>query len=136
MKVNISKATFSSIVGIGEKILQVEKETKRKFLKLNRGVNAVTHIDLKNVMSNLDPNSPQFQSYAPNTGFNSLKFQIARTYDFDKAQLDNISITPGGMPALDLILQLLDVNKVYFPKFYWGSYSKMATIRKKQFDFY
>jgi len=33
MKINISNATFSSIVEIGEKIARVEKETDRKFLK-------------------------------------------------------------------------------------------------------
>lgn len=136
MKINISNATFSSIVGIGEKIAKVEKETGRKFLKLNRGVNMVTHIDLKEVYEAIDPNSPAFQLYAPNTGSQGLKFQIAREYDLNKYNLDNISITPGGMPALDLVIQLLNVENIYFPKFYWGSYSKMATIRKKPFSFY
>ena len=40
------------------------------------------------------------------------------------------------MPALDLVIQLLNVENIYFPKFYWGSYSKMATIRKQPFSFY
>jgi aspartate/methionine/tyrosine aminotransferase len=40
------------------------------------------------------------------------------------------------MPALDLIIQTLNVETILFPKFYWGSYSKMATIRNKSFSFY
>ena len=136
MKINLSKATFSSIVGIGEKILSVEKQTGRKFLKLNRGVNAVTNIDLTDIMDQIDPNSGEFQLYAPNTGIPKLKSNIALHYSLNKDNLDNISITPGGMPALDLILQILDVDLVHFPQFYWGSYSKMATIRKKDYIFY
>jgi len=134
MKINISNATFSSIVGIGEKIIQVEKETGRKFLKLNRGVNMVTNINLDEVVKKIDYNSPEYQLYAPNTGISSLKETIAKEYHFSNPK--NISITPGGMPALDLVIQLLHVENIYFPQFYWGSYSKMATIRKKPFSFY
>ena len=136
MKINISNATFSSIVGIGEKIVQVEKETGRKFLKLNRGVNMVTNIDLTNIWKMIDPNSQAFQLYAPNTGHLSLKEAIIENYGFLTSSPKNISITPGGMPALDLVIQLLHVENIYFPKFYWGSYSKMATIRKQSFSFY
>ena len=136
MKINISNATFSSIVGIGEKIQKVEKETGRKFLKLNRGVNMVTNINLTNIWEMIDPNSPAIQLYAPNTGHLSLKEAIIENYCFFKSTPKNISITPGGMPALDLVIQLLHVENIYFPKFYWGSYSKMATIRKQSFSFY
>ena len=135
MKINISNATFSSIVGIGEKIEKIEKSSDRKFLKLNRGVNAVTNIDLTNVVPFLDCNSNDFQLYAPNTGFKSLKKAILTEYDLGEDP-SMISVTPGGMPALDLVIQLLNVESVHFPKFYWGSYSKMATIRNKAFSFY
>jgi len=136
MKINISNATFSSIVGIGEKIQKVEKETGRKFLKLNRGVNMVTNIDLIDTWNYINPNEQAFQLYAPNTGHMSLKKAIIDEYQFYQGDPNHISITPGGMPALDLVIQLLHVENIYFPKYYWGSYSKMATIRKQSFSFY
>lgn len=134
MKINISNATFSSIVGIGEKIQKIENEKGKKFLKLNRGVNMVTNINLTDVWKTISPNSSNLQLYAPNTGHTALKYAIQNEYKFEDPK--NISITPGGMPALDLVIQLLQVENIYFPKFYWGSYSKMATIRKKSFSFY
>ena len=136
MKINISNATFSSIVGIGEKIKAIEILENRSFLHLQRGVNMVTNIDLKDVWSKIDPNSPAMQLYAPNTGHTSLKKAILEEYKFSDGDLKNISITPGGMPALDLVIQLLRVENIYFPKFYWGSYSKVATIRNQSFSFY
>ena len=135
MKINISNATFSSIVGIGEKIEKIEKSSGRKFLKLNRGVNMVTNINLNEIFPTMACNSNEFQLYAPNTGFKSLKSAILKEYDLGEDP-NTISVTPGGMPALDLVIQLLNVESVHFPKFYWGSYSKMATIRNKAFSFY
>lgn len=140
MKINISKATFSSIVGIGQKVKQAAKKSGEKYLELNRGVNAVTQIDLTNVIPSLDFNSKELQVYAPNLGMDSLRKSIVENYFSSKVGntdfVNRISITPGGMPALDLVMQLLNVENIYFPKFYWGSYSKMATIRKKSFSFY
>lgn len=140
MKINVSKATFSSIVGIGQKVKKASKETGKEYLELNRGVNSVCGIDLTNIINQIDFNSREFQVYAPNLGSENLRKAITKEYfpskiDDDKF-LNNISITPGGMPALDLVIQLLNVDNIYFPKFYWGSYSKMATIRQKQFSFY
>ncbi len=57
MKVNISNATFSSIVGIGQKVKRAANESGNTYLELNRGVNAVTEIDLTEVMSQIDFNS-------------------------------------------------------------------------------
>ncbi len=140
MKINISNATFSSIVGIGQKVKRAAKESGEQYLELNRGVNAVTEIDLSNVMNQIDYNSKEFQVYAPNLGIESLRKEIVNEYFHsskdDPDFINNISITPGGMPALDLVIQLLNVENIYFPKFYWGSYSKMATIRNKSFSFY
>lgn len=136
MNINLSQVTFSSIVGIGEKIQKVEKDTNTTFLKLNRGVNSVCNIDLSEIIKNIDFNSREAQVYAPNLGIASLRKSIAKYY-FDKENdFNNICVTPGGMPALDIVLQTLNVEKVMFPKFYWGSYSKMATIRNKSYSFY
>jgi aspartate/methionine/tyrosine aminotransferase len=140
MKINVSKATFSSIVGIGQKVKKAAKESNEVYLELNRGVNAVTEIDLSKVMNKIDFNSKEFQVYAPNLGLESLRKEIVKEYfpsfETTKGFENNIAITPGGMPALDLVIQLLNVENIYFPKFYWGSYSKMATIRQKPFSFY
>lgn len=141
MRINISKATFSSIVGIGQKVKKAAKESGNEYLELNRGVNSVVGIDLNKIKPMIDFNSKEFQLYAPNLGIESLKSSIIKEYfpAYDKFSDDfskRISITPGGMPALDLIIQTLNVDNIYFPKFYWGSYSKMATIRNKSFSFY
>lgn len=140
MKINISKATFSSIVGIGQKVKKASIETGDKYLELNRGVNAVTNIDLTEVIKKIDFNSKELQVYAPNLGIESLRKLIVKEYFPNIENIPNIhsnvSITPGGMPALDIVIQTLNVENIYFPKFYWGSYSKIATIRQKSFSFY
>lgn len=136
MKINVSNATFSSIVGIGQKVKAASAKSGEKYLELNRGVNAVVDIDLTEVMKVINPNSKEFQVYAPNLGLESLRKSILKEYFPTKIELANIAITPGGMPALDLVIQILNVETIYFPQFYWSSYSKVATIRKKQFSFY
>jgi len=136
MKIKKSNVTFSSIVGIGQKVNKASIESGKEYLKLNRGVNAVTNINLTGVMQYINPDSNDFQIYAPNKGIESLRKSILKEYFPSKNNIENVSITPGGMPALDLILQILDVDKFLFPNFYWGSYSKMASIRKREYDFY
>lgn len=134
MKVNLSKATFSSIVGIGQKVKKAAEESGEDYLELNRGVNSVVNIDLSNIKLNF--NDKEMQLYAPNKGIGKLKETISQEYFSNKNNVEDIFISPGGMPALDLIMQILNVDNIYFPKFYWGSYSKIATIRNKQFSFY
>lgn len=136
MKINISGAGFSSIVGIGEKIAKIKNKTGEEWLELNRGVNSVVNIDLTKIKELLNFNSKEFQLYAPNSGFKTLKESINKEYFSGNSDVNNIFISPGGMPALDLIIQTLNVDNIYFPEFYWGSYSKMATIRNKPFSFY
>lgn len=136
MKISISKASFSSIVGIGQKVKKAAKETGYEYLELNRGVNAVCEIDLTKIMPMIDFQSKEFQVYAPNLGVESLRRGILNEYFPSQPNIENLSVCPGGMPALDLIIQILNVETILFPKFYWGSYSKMATIRNKSFSFY
>lgn len=138
MKINKSNVTFSSIVGIGEKVKQASEKESVEYLALNRGVNAVVNIDLTKAISRIDPNSASYQVYAPNSGITSLRHSIMKSY-FPSQPIEkykNVTVMPGGMPGLDLIIQTLDVETIVFPKFYWGSYSKMATIRGKNYDFY
>ena len=80
MKINVSKATFSSIVGIGQKVKKASKESGERYLELNRGVNAVTEIDLNEVMKMVDYNSKEFQIYAPNLGIESFRKAIVKEY--------------------------------------------------------
>lgn len=136
MKINKSGVSFSSIVGIGEKISKLKIETKEEWLELNRGVNSVTNIDISEIYKNINFNSKEYQLYAPNTGLKSLKENINREYFSNQSSIDNIFVSPGGMPSLDLVMQILQVDNIYFPQFYWGSYSKIATIRNKSFSFY
>jgi aspartate aminotransferase len=138
MKINVSKATFSSIVGIGQKVRKASKESGTEYLELNRGVNAVTEIDLSDIIKTIDFNSKELQVYSPNLGIESLRKAILDEYfpSVPKDMTNRVAVTPGGMPALDLVIQILNVENICFPKFYWGSYSKMATIRQKSFSFY
>lgn len=138
MKIKKSNATFSSIVGIGQKVKAASIKSGSEYLELNRGVNMVTGIDLSGIWGYINPNSTDFQVYAANRGTDALRRAIISEYfpTKDLTRIDNISITPGGMPALDLVLQLLDVKTFHFPTFYWGSYSKMADIRKRDYLFY
>lgn len=136
MNINKSTATFSTIVGIGEKIKKISKETGDEYIQLNRGVNAVVDIDLKPVIDMIDFNSKSLQVYAPNSGTEGFKNAVNREYFNSEGDVSNIFATPGGMPALDLIFQLLDVKRFYFPRFYWGSYSKVAIIRNAEIDLY
>jgi len=138
MHINNTGVSFSSIVGIGQKVIKEEQKTNTTYLKLNRGVNAVCEIDLTQVSKTIDFNSRELQVYAPNLGLEKLRKSILNEYfpGNDNRDYNNICITPGGMSSLDIILQTLNIDNVIFPKFYWGSYSKIATIRHKNFSFY
>lgn len=136
MKINKSGVSFSSIVGIGMKLKEKEKESGEKYLPLNRGVNQVVNIDLLNIINKIDFNSNEIQHYAPNLGLDSLRKTIAKEYFSSEELYKNISVIGGGMPALDISLQILNVEKIWFPFMYWGSYTKMADIRGKSYEFY
>ena len=138
MKINKSSVAFSSIVGIGEKVKKASAAEGVEYLALNRGVNAVVNINLDNAEFLIDHNSTEYQTYAPNSGLLSLRKVIMKEYfpSLPVMNCHNITIMPGGMPGLDLIIQTLDVKAFMFPKFYWGSYSKMATIREQAYGVY
>lgn len=138
MYINKSNVPFSSIVEIGQKIKKASLESGEKYLELNRGVNSVVGIDLSEVLKNINPNTTEFQVYAPNLGLEKIRKSIANVYFNSKKEssFNKISITPGGVSALDLVIQTLDVDTIYLPKFYWGPYSNIAKIRKTNFKFY
>ncbi len=133
---NKSGAKFSAIVGIGEKIRQASQKTGEKYLILNRGVNAVTNINLQEIIKLIDFNSNEIQVYPPARGSLELKSAINNSYFFKKAENNQILITGGGMMGLDLLFQTLNVERFYLPLFFWGSYAQILKVREKKADFF
>ncbi|NOY37650.1 MAG: pyridoxal phosphate-dependent aminotransferase [Chlorobi bacterium] len=136
MNIHKSGARYSAIVGIGENLRRLVKETGEEYLFLNRGVNAVVPIDLTEVIPLIDFNAPAIQVYPPNSGAPNLKEAVNRVYFHNKTDTDLISVSGGSMSALDQIFTMLDVEKVLLPSFYWGAYANICRIRKMPFDVY
>ena len=136
MEINRSGATFSSIVGIGEHIANLKQTTGQEYLLLNRGVNAVCNIDLTEVIKQIDFNANRIQVYPANRGLLELRKAINEDYFNFKSDPENISITAGGMSALDLAFQVLKIETLYFSKFFWGSYAKVSSIRGIRYNTY
>lgn len=130
MKSKHSGAKYSAIVGIGDKLSRLERETGEKYLRLNRGVPAVANIDLSEVIPLIDFDSPKIKVYPANSGKSELKSAINKYYFQNKTSDDNIYVTAGGMNALDLVFKTLDVEKVFLPEFYWGAYANIMKINK------
>lgn len=122
-------AKFSAIVGIGEDLRKKSQQSGIKYLYLNRGIPAVVNIDLTALIPQINFNSPEMQVYPPNNGRAPLKQAINRVFFHNKANPENIIITNGGMCAIDLIYQNLDVQDIYIPKYYWGCYVNIMNIR-------
>ena len=129
MKIRESGVALSRIVQIGSRLAQLERETGERYLALNRGVNAVVGIDLREVVAGIDFNARGMQTYPPAAGMPDLREAIAAEYFGDPAEAAHVLVTAGGMNALDLVLQTLDVGRLYLPAYHWGSYGHIATIR-------
>jgi aspartate/methionine/tyrosine aminotransferase len=129
MQIRKSGAKYSAIVGIGERIRKESLETGEEYLLLNRGVNAVCHIDLDTIVNQMDFNNNAMQVYPPSQGRQELREAINKHYFDNKSSISNISVSGGGMSALDLVFQTLDVDQILLPEFYWGSYFQVMTIR-------
>ena len=136
MKTKQSGAKYSAIVGIGEKLVQLEKESGEKYLRLNRGIPAVTNIDLSPVIPLIDFNSTDIQVYPPNSGMPKLKNAINKYYFQNQAKSNNLYLTAGGMSALDLIFKTIDTKEVVLPEFYWGAYVNTLKINQQNYGFY
>lgn len=132
MQIRKSGAKYSAIVGIGERIRKQSLETGQEYLLLNRGVNAVCHIELNSIIEGIDFNSNAMQVYPPSQGRQELRQAINKHYFNDKTDISNINISGGGMSALDLTFQTLNVDQILLPEFYWGSYFQVMTIRNIQ----
>lgn len=136
MKIKLSGAKFSAIVENTVKIKKLEKDRGEEFLFLNRGINAVVNIDLSEVVKTIDFNSNDIQVYPPNNGRVELKNAINKSYFHNQANSDNIFAVAGGMNGLRLVTEIIDVEKIYISKLYWGAYTNVMTMNKVEFDFY
>jgi aspartate/methionine/tyrosine aminotransferase len=136
MKIRKSGAKYSAIVGIGERIRKMSQETGEEFLLLNRGVNSVCNIDLNEIAKDLDFNSNEMQVYPPSQGRLELRDAINQHYFVNNSKVENIAITGGGMSALDLVFQTIEVEKVCLPDYYWGSYVQVMTVRNMRSETY
>jgi len=136
MNIHKSGARYSAIVGIGENLKKLVRETGREYLFMNRGVNSVVPIDLSGVVPMIDFNATSIQVYPPNSGSPDLKAAINNVYFHGKADPDLISVSGGSMSALDQIFTMLDVDRILLPSFYWGAYANICRIRNRVFDVY
>jgi aspartate/methionine/tyrosine aminotransferase len=125
MKINTANVTYSSIVQIGEDISKLEKETGEEYLKLHRGVMDVTTIEIN---SNLELNSKKLQQYSGNDGYSELINTIKSEFSLN----DHLIITPGGMGALDLIINSLEDKEFWIPNLHWGSWNKILKTHNKE----
>jgi aspartate/methionine/tyrosine aminotransferase len=136
MKITKSGAKLSSIVSIAQRIKKLTAETGEKYLPLNRGINSVCSIDLTEVVKSIPFNSNDIQVYPPALGRVDLKEAIKEAYFMKKASIDNIVITGGSTVGLDIAFQILAVDKIYLPRYYWTTYDEIMTIRHINSDVY
>lgn len=136
MRIKESGAKYSAIVGIGERIRNLSKENGEEYLLLNRGVNSVCNIDLNSIIGELDFNTNEMQVYPPSQGRMELRNAINQHYFGNKTTVNNIGITGGGMSALDLVFQTINVDNVCLPDYYWGSYVQVMTVRNMSSETY
>ena len=128
MKINTANVTYSSIVKIGEDVLNLEKESGLKYLKLHRGVMDVTNIDIESVNLEMNLNDPKLQQYSGNDGYPELINKVKSNFNLEDHR---VIITPGGMAALDVVINSLSEEKVYIPHFHWGSWNKILKTHGK-----
>ena len=132
MKINSATVTYSSIVKIGEGVQKLESESGERYLKLHRGVMDVTNIDINSLNLNLNLNDLSLQQYSGNDGHIKLVKSIK-----DKFKLDShIIVTPGGMAALDLVINSLSEKTFYIPNLHWGSWNKILKTHEKEIKFF
>lgn len=121
---------------MGNRLSQAIKETGEEYLLLNRGVNSVVNIDLNPIIEQIDFNSNDIQVYPGSKGKIELRKAINEEYFNNEADVNNIIITGGGISGLDIAIQNIEVDKFYFPKFFWGTYAQLMSLRKSKFNNY
>jgi aspartate/methionine/tyrosine aminotransferase len=133
MKIKPSHTSNSSIVAMGLQLQKAMKESGKEYLMLNRGVNSVVNIKLESVIKQIDFNSNEIQVYPGTKGSTELRKAINMEFFDEKAELENILVTGGGISGLDICFQNLDANEILFPRFYWGTYTQLSHLRNIPF---
>jgi len=134
--VKLSNTTQSSIVAMGTRLAKAMKETGNEYLMLNRGVNSVVNIELTEVIKTIDFNSTDIQVYPSTNGKMELLKAINQEYFANQASEKNILVTGGGISGLDISLQNIQVDKVWLPPLFWGTYSQLLSLREISFTCY
>ncbi len=136
MKIKSSHTTNSSIIAEGVRLQKAMKETGKEYLLLNRGINSVVNINLEPIISQINFNSSEVQTYPGAKGKIDLRQAINQEYFGGEAAIDNILITGGGISGLDTCFQNLDINEIVLPKFFWGTYVQLARLRSLAYSCY
>lgn len=136
MKIKPSNTTNSTILAMGVKLQKAIKETGNEYLMLNRGVNSVVNINLNEVTKLIDFNSNEIQVYPGSKGKIELRKAINEEYFDNRADLNSIVITGGGISGLDICFQNLDIDEIILPPLYWGTYTQLSNLRKINFSSY
>ncbi len=136
MKIKKSGANYSAIVSIGEKLKKMSSETGLEYLYLNRGINAVVNIDLTNIIPLIDFNSADIQVYPPNNGRKQLRDAINTEFFQNTINSEDLFVVGGGMNGLKLITEVLDVEKIYISKLFWGAYTNVMKVNNVDFAHY
>ena len=126
----------SRIIEIGNKITQLSLETGEEYLALNRGVNAVSPIDINSVVKELDLNTGGIHNYPVSHGSLEFKEAIIREYFDDYTTPDMIAVTAGAISAIDLVLRTFKPTKVHLPAFFWGPYKSLAELNSHSIEYY
>lgn len=136
ISVKTSNTNESAIVAMGVKLANAIKETGKEYLLLNRGVNSVENINIAEVVKNIDFNSNDIQVYPGNAGKLELRKSINEIYFHEKADVNHILITAGGIAGLDISFQNIETKKVWLPNFFWGTYAQILKLRGINYDSY
>lgn len=129
MQIIETNTQTSRILQIGRKARKLQQEERTPYLMLHRGVNAVVNIDINEVARSIDFNSNDIQVYPGSAGKEKLRCAISDTYFQGKASPENILVTTGGINALDITFQNIQVEGIAMPHFFWGSYVQLAKLR-------
>ncbi|MBI9066316.1 MAG: pyridoxal phosphate-dependent aminotransferase [Salinivirgaceae bacterium] len=136
MRIKSSHTVNSSILAMGNRLRDAMKETGNEYLLLNRGVNSVVNIDLKPIIEQIDFNSNSIQVYPGSNGKYELRKAINEEYFENKADINDIIITGGGISGLDIAVQNIEADEIILPKFFWGSYAQLLNLRQIKYSNY
>ena len=128
MNINTSPVKFSSIVEIGELVSELEKSTGLPYLKLHRGIMDIETIELNTIVKDINLNQKNIQQYGGNDGDTTLINTIKSKFHLDE---HFVMITPGGMAAIDLVINSLNDKTFWVPEFHWGSWNKILKVHDK-----